>query len=1332
MVNDIAVQEFVNAIKETPQDTNNTYNATVSRIDDEGIVWVNIHGSEKETPTASTSSEVKRGDSVTVSWRNNKLYIGGNYSNPSAGVIRVQSVENEATRAHEAADYAVSEAERAHDAADRAEASAEEAAQSALEAQASASRANKYAVGALNGLSTVQDVVTTLNWITQHGTMTVTTDTTVDYSHVYFVRDANGDYVVNNVHYSIVTDIAEDADPHNLGYYELSIDESLQNYVMIHLAVTDSGLWIIPNGNSYVRTTDTTANTGKVYYTYADGQYTVVQTPGANPASLGYYEVDTWHVLISNSGMTVYDNDGIAVSTFGESITFDSTREQTIGGANAYIKWKDSNNDGTADTLEIVADSVSFRNGGAVATTSDIPTKVSELTNDSGYQTSTQVSNAIATGISGKADKTAAVSEEQYIYKQAVSGTNSMDAYPSSPTETASYWVTAVTESVTTGTPPNSAAGLTPVWTTKRPSYQTNYPVIFVAKQKKTAAGVISCTTPTKDDTTTIIDGGHITTGSIDADRMSTNVVSAINATVNKIDAKNINASQITVNSLSDGSSYSTTTQMNDAIFSAVAEIEVGGRNLAVNAAGEDWYSVAITDGQNKAINLFGQTGVHDWIDLTSISGVAAGDQIQVSFDIKFSSDWAATGTGTKNSYVQGHCNGTSGTWATISFAGGNKKTDLETIMASSSKEGHISTYFTVTSAMLDGTYTGICMSNIRFDYYAGTVYVRHVMVEKGTKPSNWTPAPEDATEQEQRIYYRSNSTTAPTAPTTWVTSTATANATWTTKRMQYDSTYKYLYTCLQRKTVGGSVTNTTVLLDDTTTVIDGGNIITGTVTANQIASNSITADKIAAGAVTVGKIDPVVYTYNNAGQGTGYAKLCTISVTENYRNKAITFTLNSRNKLQTDVSWRFTNSSTPTTCTVASATYNGDVVLYYVGTSGTYTIYFGLGESYDIVRIYDLIIPYDTGLTVTWAGAYYGTSLPSGAVAFTKLAGSRTSAELDNAAKTATSYITDIDTKNGITIKAVNGTTGTSASTDNYIKLNASGLDIYKGGTSVAFYGDTARIGKDASPHVSIDSNGFHIWQATQSTASNEVASFTASSIELGKNDISSVISLCGGKGTIERHNTLGLLLSTTESDKAVTLRTPSYSRVTVNPTSIELFLDTYTSATVESNYDGTHSAFQIHADYLQLYTGYTGDFTTLWLMNQTPPQGSQTYSAIWHASANGNYGIYRPSSSSMRYKEDIKPVEDDRLDPHRLYDIEVVQFKFKEGTFEQDDPYEQDRVDVIGFIAEDVYEHYPQAAIMLHDEVENWDERYIIPPMLKLIQEQNDRITELERRLS
>ncbi|MBO5622717.1 MAG: hypothetical protein J5959_13935, partial [Butyrivibrio sp.] len=50
-------------------------------------------------------------------------------------------------------------------------------------------------------------------------------------------------------------------------------------------------------------------------------------------------------------------------------------------------------------------------------------------------------------------------------------------------------------------------------------------------------------------------------------------------------------------------------------------------------------------------------------------------------------------------------------------------------------------------------------------------------------------------------------------------------------------------------------------------------------------------------------------------------------------------------------------------------------------------------------------------------------------------------------------------------------------------------------------------------------------------------------------------------------------------------------------------------------------------------------------------------------------------------------------------------------------------------GFIAEDVAEIYPSAAIRNEDgRVESWDERRIIPAMLALIQEQHERINALE----
>ena len=106
-MNQDTIKDFIGTLKtDAPKSTNNTYHATVTRIDDEGVVWVSIAGSDTETPTQATSSEIKRGDSVTVQWRNNKLYIAGNYTDPSAGVARVIYVENAAEHAQKTADDA--------------------------------------------------------------------------------------------------------------------------------------------------------------------------------------------------------------------------------------------------------------------------------------------------------------------------------------------------------------------------------------------------------------------------------------------------------------------------------------------------------------------------------------------------------------------------------------------------------------------------------------------------------------------------------------------------------------------------------------------------------------------------------------------------------------------------------------------------------------------------------------------------------------------------------------------------------------------------------------------------------------------------------------------------------------------------------------------------------------------------------------------------------------------------------------------------------------------------------------------------------------------------
>lgn len=120
-------------------------------------------------------------------------------------------------------------------------------------------------------------------------------------------------------------------------------------------------------------------------------------------------------------------------------------------------------------------------------------------------------------------------SSEQLVYISKVSGTTSVTA-PSS-------WV-------------SDATGNQNTWTLKRPTYNGSYPVLFVATQRKDANDGITCTTPQIDNTTTVIDGGHITTGTIDASVVSVTKLNASNITTGTLSADRIAANSIAVGKL--------------------------------------------------------------------------------------------------------------------------------------------------------------------------------------------------------------------------------------------------------------------------------------------------------------------------------------------------------------------------------------------------------------------------------------------------------------------------------------------------------------------------------------------------------------------------------------------------------------------------------------------------------------------------------------------------------------------------------------------------------------------------------------------------------------
>ena len=109
---------------------------------------------------------------------------------------------------------------------------------------------------------------------------------------------------------------------------------------------------------------------------------------------------------------------------------------------------------------------------------------------------------------------------------------------------------------------------------------------------------------------------------------------------------------------------------------------------------------------------------------------------------------------------------------------------------------------------------------------------------------------------------------------------------------------------------------------------------------------------------------------------------------------------------------------------------------------------------------------------------------------------------------------------------------------------------------------------------------------------------------------------------------------------------------------------------------------------------------------------------------------GLFRRSaSSSKRYKKDITFDLPEELNPEKLYDLPVRSFRYKTGYLEKRDRREEK--DIIGLIVEELEEIYPIAVNYDKDgRPEMWNAQILIPAMLKLIQEQNERIKRLEEK--
>lgn len=246
---DTIVRNLLESIKNVGTEKTSAFDsvATVRRIEG-NTAWVHFEGGAEETP-AKLTINAKIGDQVQVRVSNGVAFLVGNGTAPPTDDSAAIIAQNAANQAIDSANVAFRAASAAVEDAAIANEAATQAQNAATQAQTSANTANNAANSALTHLSTIEDVVGTLNWISQHGTYAASTDTEVVPGKYYFTRTGSGTEADPYV-YTIVTNPT--GNPSTNNYYELdSIDEAVSNYISTHLALTDEGLWVIKDNVGY-------------------------------------------------------------------------------------------------------------------------------------------------------------------------------------------------------------------------------------------------------------------------------------------------------------------------------------------------------------------------------------------------------------------------------------------------------------------------------------------------------------------------------------------------------------------------------------------------------------------------------------------------------------------------------------------------------------------------------------------------------------------------------------------------------------------------------------------------------------------------------------------------------------------------------------------------------------------------------------------------------------------------------------------------------------------------------------------------------------------------
>lgn len=300
-------KDLLEAIRAATAQKTKAYDVTakVTRVED-GKMYVHIPGGIDETPVEMTVS-AQPGDLIKVRVANGRAWVTGNATAPPTD-------DKRANQAYSAAKAAQGTAEDAAEAAKTAWEYADDAKEAAESAEESAYTANNAANNALVQLSVVEDVAGTLAWIQEHGSYVETTDTSVQQGTIYFEL-ISGQYVP-------IANPDPEANPQSEGWYVLDVSDSQAQYIMAHLAVTSAGLWVLPAGSFASHPIEDSSGN-----TLVDSNSNPLVSWQTDPQN-----ADGYKVLLSESGMTVFDHTGAAVASYGATTTIGKSY-----GNNVYI-----------------------------------------------------------------------------------------------------------------------------------------------------------------------------------------------------------------------------------------------------------------------------------------------------------------------------------------------------------------------------------------------------------------------------------------------------------------------------------------------------------------------------------------------------------------------------------------------------------------------------------------------------------------------------------------------------------------------------------------------------------------------------------------------------------------------------------------------------------------------------------------------------------------------------------------------------------------------------------------------------------------------------------